>query len=120
LNGGIRSLDTARAQLEIMDGIMIGREAYQNPWFLAEVENALLGGEPPVSRLAVVEAMLDYAQAQLAAGARLHSITRHMLGLFAGQPGARAWRRMLSENAIDVIEAALEACGRRSAAAVAG
>jgi len=126
LNGGIRSLDTARAQLEIMDGIMIGREAYQNPWFLAEVENALLGGVPPVSRLAVVETMLDYAQAQLAAGARLHSITRHMLGLFAGRPGARAWRRTLSENAtrpgagIDVIESALEACRGQSAVLAAG
>jgi tRNA-dihydrouridine synthase A len=99
INGGIRDLESAHAQLEIVDGVMIGREAYQHPWFLAEAEGTLLGGTPPASRVAVVEAMLPYVEAQLEAGQRLHSITRHMLGLFAGRPGARAWRRRLSEEA---------------------
>jgi tRNA-dihydrouridine synthase A len=99
INGGIRDLESAQAQLKVVDGVMIGREAYQHPWFLAEAERALLGGKPPASRVAVVEAMLPYVQAQLQAGQRLHSITRHMLGLFAGRPGARAWRRRLSEEA---------------------
>ncbi len=117
LNGGIRTLDIARRQSALVDGVMIGREAYHNPWFLAEAEAHLLGGRPPPSRLAVVEAMLPYIDAQLSAGARLHSITRHMLGLFAGQAGARAWRRTLSERAtapgagMDVVHAALEAAG---------
>ncbi len=115
INGGIRDLDSARAQLEVVDGIMIGREAYQHPWFLAEAERALLGGTPPASRVAVVEAMLPYVQAQLEAGQRLHSITRHMLGLFAGRPGARAWRRRLSEEAgrpgagVEILRSALGA-----------
>jgi len=97
LNGGIRSLEIAREQLARMDGVMIGREAYQNPWFLVEVEAELLEGRCPTSRLEVIEAMLPYIEARLREGTRLHAITRHMLGLFAGQPGARAWRRTLSE-----------------------
>jgi tRNA-dihydrouridine synthase A len=115
LNGGIRTIDSVRQHLDRVDGVMIGREAYHNPWFLTRVEQAVLSGNPPVSRLAVAEAMVDYAHAQLTNGVRLHSITRHMLGLFAGQPGARAWRRTLSEQAtrpgagVDVIEAALDA-----------
>jgi tRNA-dihydrouridine synthase A len=114
INGGIRDLDNARQQLAVMDGVMIGREAYQNPWFLTRIERDLLGGIPPVSRAAVVEAMAPYIRAQLDAGQRLHSITRHMLGLFSGQPGARAWRRHLSEEGVRpgagvaTLEAALE------------
>jgi tRNA-dihydrouridine synthase A len=117
LNGGIRSIDTAREQLALLDGVMIGREAYHNPWFLAEAEAELLAGRPPPSRLAVIDAMIPYIEAGLADGARLHAMTRHMLGLFAGQPGARAWRRALSERAtavgagVEVVEGALEAAG---------
>jgi len=119
LNGGIRTLENARGQLALVDGVMIGREAYHNPWFLAEAEAELLGGRPPLSRLAVVDAMLPYIEGRLAGGERLHAITRHMLGLFAGQPGARAWRRTLSERATaagagtEVVEAALAAAGIR-------
>jgi len=119
LNGGIRTLENARGQLALVDGVMIGREAYHNPWFLAEAEAELLGGRPRLSRLAVVDAMLPYIEGQLAGGERLHAITRHMLGLFAGQPGARAWRRTLSERATaagagtEVVEAALAAAGIR-------
>jgi tRNA-dihydrouridine synthase A len=77
---------------------MIGREAYANPWMLARAD-AQIFGEPRVhSRVEVVEAMLPYIRTQHAAGTPIHRITRHMLGLFQGQRGARAWRRRLSEN----------------------
>ncbi|HET6630918.1 MAG TPA: tRNA dihydrouridine(20/20a) synthase DusA [Woeseiaceae bacterium] len=116
LNGGISSTADARRHLEQVDGVMIGREAYQNPWFLVELERALCGAsiELPRDRQAVVRRMLPYIEAQLAAGTELKHITRHMLGLFAGVPGARRWRRHLSEQAhrpgagVEVVEAALE------------
>ena len=99
-NGGIRSLEQARAQLARVDGVMIGREAYQNPYVLAEWERALLGGGAPApSRFEVVERLLPYVERELAAGTPLRAITRHVLGLFNGLPGARAWRRRLSEAA---------------------
>ncbi|HHJ12934.1 MAG TPA: tRNA dihydrouridine(20/20a) synthase DusA [Gammaproteobacteria bacterium] len=98
LNGGIVAVETALAQLEQVDGVMIGRAAYQNPWLLARLVRCL-GGVVPADRHAVVEAMLPYVEAQLRQGVRLHAITRHMLGLFQACPGARAWRRMLSEAA---------------------
>ncbi len=100
LNGGLTTIDECAAHLERVDGVMIGRQAYQHPWFLTEVE-ALLGGRgaAPRSREAVVMEMLPYVERELAAGTELKHITRHMLGLFAGQPGARAWRRFLSEHA---------------------
>ena len=99
-NGGIRSLEQARAQLARVDGVMIGREAYQNPYVLAEWEHALLGGAAPApSRFEVVERLLPYVERELAAGTPLRAITRHVLGLFNGLPGARAWRRRLSEAA---------------------
>ena len=113
LNGGLRSIADVDAALAEVDGVMIGREAYQNPWFLAELE-AHLFGSPLPDRQAVVLRMLPYIEAELAAGERLGRITRHMLGLFSGQPGARAWRRYLSEHAfrdsagVDVIAAALD------------
>ena len=97
LNGGIRSVRDARDALDKVDGVMVGRAAYQNPWVLAELEAALGSGRPPDDRRAVVKAMAAYASAHLAAGGRLHQVARHMLGLFHGQPGARAWRRQLSE-----------------------
>lgn len=115
LNGGITTADEALAHLEHVDGIMIGREAYQNPWFLTELERRL--GTPPAalpeSRHAVVRDMLPYIEATLASGAELAAIVRHMLNLFSGQPGARQWRRILSERAhragagVDVLEDAL-------------
>jgi tRNA-dihydrouridine synthase A len=114
LNGGVRTIEAVRHHLDRADGVMIGREAYQNPWFLTGVEEAVFSGQPPVSRKAVAEAMMDYARSQLSKGVRLHSIIRHMLGLFAGQPGARAWRRTLSEKAprvgagVEIIEVALD------------
>jgi len=124
LNGGVRTIEAVRHHLDRADGVMIGREAYQNPWFLTRIEETVFSGQPPVSRLAVAQAMTDYARSQLSKGVRLHSITRHMLGLFAGQPGARAWRRTLSERApragagVHVIEAAMD--NIRDAMAVEG
>lgn len=101
LNGGITTVEQAAGHLEHVDGVMIGREAYQNPWFLVELEDALGGGESPVARdrQQVVLQMLPYINEQLAAGSELKHITRHMLGLFSGCAGARLWRRHLSENA---------------------
>ena len=100
INGGIRSWDAVETHLRQVDGAMIGREAYQNPYFLAEAEARIWGdGRKVPSRRAVAEAMLPYIEARLAEGVRLSAITRHLLGLFQGIPGARAWRRYLSENA---------------------
>jgi tRNA-dihydrouridine synthase A len=98
LNGGIRSRAEALVHLQRVDGVMIGREAYHNPWILAEL-HAALGGTPPPSREAVVEAFLPYVEARLTEGVRLGAMTRHVLGLFQGVPGARQWRRRLSEEA---------------------
>ena len=100
LNGGIRSLGEAQVHLVEVDGVMLGREAYHNPWLLAEVDRTLYGDVRPLAdRQAIARAMLPYIEDQLARGVYLKHITRHMLGLFQGQPGARAWRRHLSENA---------------------
>jgi len=100
LNGGIQSLEQCRAHLEQVDGVMLGREAYGNPWLLAQVDEVLFGTVSEArSRDDVVAALLPYARRQLAAGAQLNHITRHILGLFQGVPGARQFRRHLSENA---------------------
>ena len=102
INGGISSLDAVENHLEQgMDGVMIGRAAYHTPFdILADADRRIFGtAEGPKSAVAVVEEMLPYIEAHLSAGGRLHQITRHMLGLFAGRPGARAWRRVLSEGA---------------------
>ncbi len=97
INGGIESLSQTIEQLAHVDGVMIGRAAYHDPWLLAEAD-ARVFGDPPASttRREVFAAMLPYIERELASGTRLHAITRHMLGLFHGVPGARAWRRMLS------------------------
>ncbi len=100
INGGIQSLDECETHLRHVDGVMIGREAYQNPWMLAEVDSRLFGGEQLAhSRDEVIERLLPYVEAQLAAGSQLNHITRHILGLYQGVPGARKFRRHLSENA---------------------
>ena len=102
INGGIETLDEAAALIERgLAGAMIGRAAYHRPWdVLSEVDARLFGAEPAAgSRAEVIDAMRPYIEAHLDAGGRLHQITRHMLGLFAGQPGARIWRRVLSEQA---------------------
>jgi tRNA-dihydrouridine synthase A len=100
LNGGIESFASARAHLGEVDGVMLGRAAYADPYLLAEVDRELFGSiDTPPSRLDVLDRFVPYVEAQLAQGARLNQMTRHMLGLFHGQPRARAFRRHLAENA---------------------
>ncbi len=115
LNGGIGSLAAAKDCLAHVDGAMLGRAAYQAPWLLAGVDRQLFGVDNPVtSRQEAVIAFLPYMERQRAAGVPLHHMTRPMLGLFHGQPGARHWRRHISENAhrpgagVQVVRAALE------------
>jgi tRNA-dihydrouridine synthase A len=99
LNGGVTSVEQVDEILSHVDGVMIGRQAYHDPYLLARIEAHLNPGWQPPSRHAVIERMLPYIENELAAGERMGRITRHMLGLFTGEPGARAWRRHLSENA---------------------
>ena len=101
VNGGFRTAGAALEPLTWCDGVMLGREAYHRPFVLSELQEALGGTahfEPP-SREALLERMARYAQRQLAQGDRLSAITRHMLGLYAGEPGARDYRRLLSDGA---------------------
>jgi tRNA-dihydrouridine synthase A len=125
LNGGIATVPACRQHLEQVDGVMIGRQAYHQPWFLTELEQAFGNDSVPPSREDIVRKMLPYVEREMAAGAELKHITRHMLGLFAGLPGARAWRRYLSENAhragggIEVLETALEGIAAKAAPATA-
>ncbi|PPL16797.1 tRNA dihydrouridine(20/20a) synthase DusA [Oceanisphaera arctica] len=114
VNGGIKTLDESKLHLAQLDGVMLGREAYQNPYLLAQVDAELFGDEQEVpSRHQVVRNLLPYIEQELSRGTYLGSITRHTLGIFQGLPGARAWRRHLSENAhkagsgIEVVEAAM-------------
>ena len=100
INGGVPSLDAAAEHLGHVDGVMIGRAAYQSPYLLADVDGRFFYDQSPSpSRHDVVERLLPYVERELAAGTRLAAITRHILGLFQGCPGARAWRRHLAENA---------------------
>jgi len=97
INGGIRSLDEAEKHLQHVDGVMLGRAAYQMPYLLAEVDRRIFGSdEPPVSRREVVERLKPYIERHLARGGRLNNITRHILGLYHGEPGARMFSRHLS------------------------
>ena len=101
VNGGIETLDASAGHLQHVDGVMLGRAAYQTPYLLAEVDRALFGSpEPAVSRGAALERLLPYVQAHLADGGRLNSVTRHILGLYHGQPRARLFRRHLSEYGV--------------------
>ena len=101
INGGIKDLDTVADMLSAgLDTVMVGRAAYQDPWLLSAVDDRLYGDASQArTRHEVVEAFLPYVEEQRAAGVPLHAMTRHILGLFNGQPGARLWRRYISENA---------------------
>ena len=99
INGGLTDIDAVDDVLQHVDGAMIGREAYHNPYFLAELEHHFDPNWPLPERRAIVDGMLPYIESILCEGVPLNRVTRHMLGLFAGQPGARAWRRYISENA---------------------
>jgi tRNA-dihydrouridine synthase A len=100
INGGIATHEAIAAELQHVDGVMLGRAAYHNPYLLAEAEEYVFGEPAPQrTRAAIVEALLPYAEAQLAQGVALRAIARHVLGLYHGASGARAWRRMLSDSA---------------------
>ena len=99
LNGGIETIEQVDDALLRVDGVMIGRKAYHQPYFLAELQRVVDPDWQAPSRGEVVDRMLPYIEREVAAGTLLHKITRHMLGLFAGQPGARSWRRYISEHA---------------------
>ncbi|WP_444936616.1 tRNA dihydrouridine(20/20a) synthase DusA [Microbulbifer sp. JMSA004] len=99
INGGINSIEECQQHLSHVDGVMLGRAAYQTPAILAQVDSQLFGGETGPDAIQVVEQMLPYIEQEMQRGQRLNHITRHMLGLFQGLPGARRFRRHLSENA---------------------
>ncbi|MCP5433665.1 MAG: tRNA dihydrouridine(20/20a) synthase DusA [Alphaproteobacteria bacterium] len=116
LNGGLETLDAAAREGAALDGVMLGRAAYQNPYLLAEADARLFGDEGRApTRAEAVRAMLPYIAERLEDGASLNAVTRHMLGLYAGEAGARTWRRALTEGALApqadarLVEAALEA-----------
>ena len=101
INGGIAGVGEARAHLDRVDGVMLGRAAYQEPWRLLSADPELFGEPAPHATMQdVFEAMMPYIEAQLAQGVRLHSIARHFVGAFHGVPGARAFRRHLAENGV--------------------
>lgn len=117
LNGGVTSLEQAAQHYRQVDGVMIGRQAYHDPWMLTQVDTRLLANthaDLPTSRLDAVERYLPYVERQLAKGVDLRHMTRHLLSLFLGQAGARNWRRYLSEHStakgagIEVIKQALK------------
>nr|WP_153447859.1 tRNA dihydrouridine(20/20a) synthase DusA [Vibrio algicola] len=114
VNGGVKTLEDSLLHLQHLDGVMVGREAYQNPYMLAEVDQRLFGSDKPIKkRSQIVQEMYPYIEKQLSEGASLGHMTRHMLGIFQAMPGARQWRRYISENAhkkgsgIEVVETAL-------------
>jgi tRNA-dihydrouridine synthase A len=101
VNGGIASLEQAQAHLRHVDGAMLGRAAYREPWRLLAVDPLLFGAPAPATSARVaLEALVPYIERELAHGTRLHAVTRHVLGLFNGVPGARAFRRHLATNAV--------------------
>ncbi|MCG7901261.1 tRNA dihydrouridine synthase DusA [Candidatus Thiodiazotropha endoloripes] len=100
INGGITTLEQVEQNLKQVDGVMIGREAYNNPWILSQADSLIYGSEGnPSSRHQIIESMIPYIDQELSAGTPINRITRHILGLFQGLPGAKKWRRMLSEEA---------------------
>ncbi|MDP2379901.1 MAG: tRNA-dihydrouridine synthase, partial [Pseudohongiella sp.] len=100
LNGGINSIEQASELLNTFDGVMLGREIYHNPFLLSQVDQRLFGAETEVlSRSDIMSKFIPYVREQLHAGAALQHMTRHILGLYKGQPGGRLFRRHLSENA---------------------
>src|SRR3954465_6482650 len=126
INGGIGSVAEAKAHLGHVDGVMLGRAAYQDPWRLLNVDSELFGEAAPHAGMKdVFAAMMPYIEDQLAQGARLHSMTRHFVGAFHGVPGARAFRRHLAENGVkagagaDVLRDAIALVGGGAVASMA-
>jgi tRNA-dihydrouridine synthase A len=126
INGGIGSIAEAKQHLDHVDGVMLGRAAYQDPWRLLDVDPELFGEAAPCATMkGVFEAMSPYIEAQLAQGARLHAMTRHFVGAFHGVPGARAFRRHLAEKGVkpdatvQVLRDAVALVGQRAVERVA-
>jgi tRNA-dihydrouridine synthase A len=126
INGGIADLAAAKAHLAHVDGVMLGRAAYHDPWRLLAADPELFGEPAPYDTMKdVFEAMVPYIEDQLAQGTRLHSMTRHFVGAFFGVPGARAFRRHLAENGVrpgagvDVLRDAVGLVGGRAVAPIA-
>jgi tRNA-dihydrouridine synthase A len=126
INGGIASLAEAKQHLDHVDGVMLGRAAYQEPWRLLTIDPDLFGEAAPHAGMKdVFEAMMPYIEDQLARGTRLHSITRHFVGAFHGVPGARAFRRHLAEHGVkasagaDVLREAMALVDGRALAPMA-
>jgi tRNA-dihydrouridine synthase A len=115
INGGVGSLDEAQEHLKHVDGVMLGRAAYHTPGLLGEVDQRLFGERQVVSAAEAVERYRPYIAGELAKGTHLAAMTRHMLGLFHGAPGARTWRRILTVESVkagaglEVVDAALAA-----------
>jgi len=114
INGGIKTLDECEQHLAHVDGVMVGREAYHNPYMMIDVDQRIYheNNEHTPTRKDVLEKYMNYIQLQMAEGINLKSMSRHLLGLFTGEAGAKAWRRHISENAhkegagIEIIEKA--------------
>lgn len=116
INGGIKTLEQSQTLLQHVDGVMLGREAYSNPYLLAEVDQKIYGCDTPTpSRQEVMEKFIVYCEQELSKGAKLNHLTRHILGLYQGLPGAKQFRRVISEQAhkpnagIEVVFNALNA-----------
>ncbi|OCG73013.1 tRNA dihydrouridine(20/20a) synthase DusA [Gilliamella sp. Occ4-3] len=114
INGGIKTIDEIKCHLQHVDGVMVGREAYQNPLLLTEIDTQIFGTNTPIiDPLSAIQALYPYIEQQLMQGAQLNHIMRHTLGIFNGRKGAKQWRRYLSENAhkkgagVEVVEQAL-------------
>ena len=126
INGGIASIAEAKQHLGHVDGVMLGRAAYQEPWRLLAVDAELFGEAAPHATMKeAFEAMMPYIERELARGTRLHSITRHFVGAFHGVPGARAFRRHLAEHGVkpgagtDVLREAIALVDGRALAPIA-
>ena len=126
INGGIAGLAEAKQHLDRVDGVMLGRAAYQEPWRLLAADPELFGEPAPHATMQdVFTAMMPYIEDQLARGVRLHAMTRHFVGAFHGVPGARAFRRHLAENGVrpgagaDVLREAIGLVEHRAPASMA-
>jgi tRNA-dihydrouridine synthase A len=126
INGGIPSIEEARAHLGHVDGVMLGRAAYQEPWRLLDADRVLFDEAPPAASMKdAIEAFIPYVEQELARGIRLHAMTRHLVGAFHAVPGARAFRRHLAENAtrsgagVSVLRDAMALVGARETETVA-
>ena len=98
INGGVTACNEVSQHLAHVDGVMIGRAAYENPWLLADIEVSVFGGDRRATRETVLDRYIGYIDREMTAGVPFYAMARHVLGLYQGVRGARAWRRHISEN----------------------